>query len=266
MFLIVHTVCDTKSALVLFNPLATGEITYVSVATKLAELENKFSLLCNANKSKGIEPEIKNIVNKQKQSTTPPRRRSESSIINVKTPSPSKLTPTAPTLPDNENVSIDKNIDTDLICETLNNETKRNETHQAPKFAMSYAKTEAENNDGWRYHTNRKRQQQKRLQLRGQGRAVDCPLVGAPEPIRKVFVSRMNCDTTISSLKNYLESRKVNVREIIQTSRETSKFKSFKVTVDRCNYQQMFSINMWSKGVNVDPFRERKTNQITHNG
>ena len=62
----------------------------------------------------------------------------------------------------------------------------------------------------------------------------------------------MNCDTIIRSLKNYLESRKVNVREIIQTSRETSKFKSFKVTVDRCNYQQMFSINMWSKGVNVD--------------
>ena len=100
----------------------------------------------------------------------------------MKTPSPSKLTPKAPTLPDNENVSIDKNIDTDLICETLNNETKRNEIfvipQQAPKLAMSYAKTAAENNDGRRYHTNRKRQQQKRLQLRGQGRRLSpcgCP-------------------------------------------------------------------------------------------
>ena len=90
----------------------------------------------------------------------------------MKTPSPSKLiTPTAPTLPDNKNVSIGKNIDTDLICVTFNNKTKINEIsvipQQAPKFAMSYAKTAAENNDGWRYHTNRKQQQQKRLQLRG---------------------------------------------------------------------------------------------------
>ena len=113
----------------------------MSVVTKLAEFENTFSLLCNANKSKEIEPENKNTDKKQKH---------EISVI----------------------------------------------PQQAPKFAMSYAKTAAENND------NIKRQQQERLQLRGQGRGVDSPLVGAPEPIRKVFVSRMNCDTTISSLKN----------------------------------------------------------------
>ena len=102
-----------------------------------------------------------------------------------------------------------------------------------PQQALKFAKkTSTENNDGWRYHMNRKGQQQKRLQLRGQSRAVDCPLVGVPEPIRKVFVSRINCDTTISSLQNYLKSRKVNAKKIIQTSCETSKFKSFKVTVD----------------------------------
>ena len=43
------------------------EITYMSVATKLAELDNKFSL-CNANKSKQIESKNEDTFIKQKHS------------------------------------------------------------------------------------------------------------------------------------------------------------------------------------------------------
>ena len=57
------------------SKIQSEEITYVSVATKLAELENKFPLLCNANKSKQIDS--KNEDTFIKQSTTSPRRRSD---------------------------------------------------------------------------------------------------------------------------------------------------------------------------------------------
>ena len=88
------------------------------------------------------------------------------------------------------------------------------------------------------------------------------------EPLRKVCMARMKYDTTMSSLKKkYFGMRKVSVRKSIRTSRKTSTSKSFKVIVDRCNYQEMFSINMWNKRINnAYPFRARISNQLTHNG
>ena len=54
------------------------------------------------------------------------------------------------------------------------------------KLSIGFNRVAAEDNNGWRLHTNSKsRKQQTRLQLQGQGGATNCPIKGAPEPIQK---------------------------------------------------------------------------------
>ena len=96
-----------------------------------------------------------------------------------------------------------------------------------------------------------------KLRLRGPGRTTDCPIKGAPEPLKSIFVSRLEHDTSSTELEAFLKRRKIDVKEIKQMSHTDAKYKAYKVTVTRANYHDMFSINLWGAGVNVDKFRSR---------
>lgn len=135
------------------------------------------------------------------------------------------------------------------------------------KEVKSFASVSAKNNDSWRVqqkprNRNRQYHNNMKLQLKGAGRATDCPIKGAPEPLRSVFVSRLEHNTSSAELESFLQRKKIDVKEIKQWSHDNAKYKAYKITVPRLNYHDMFSINLWGSGVNVDKFRSR-TDQYT---
>ena len=64
-----------------------------------------------------------------------------------------------------------------------------------------------------------------RLFVKGDGTSNDCPIKGAPEPLRDIFVSRVAKSGKSESLHIYLQSNGIKVCEIKQMSHIESKFK-----------------------------------------
>lgn len=130
--------------------------------------------------------------------------------------------------------------------------------HEPIKQKPNFAEMASTNNGAWRFQKNKTRHHNPnniRLQLRGGGRASDCPIKGAPEPLRYIFLSRIVGDTDESNLKSYLKQKNIVVKVIEQMSHPESKFKAFKIAVPRSNYHAMFSVDLWGDGVNVNKFR-----------
>ena len=92
----------------------------------------------------------------------------------------------------------------------------------------------------------------------------DCPIKGASEPLRDIFVSRVVRSSTSESLQTYLQSNGIKVREVKQISHIDSKFKSFKVSIDKSSYSDVFNKELWNSGVNVCKYKDYTKN--TNNG
>ena len=72
---------------------------------------------------------------------------------------------------------------------------------------------------------------------------------GAPEPSRDLFIFRVHPDTETNELKQYLSSRKVNIRELKLVSNPAATFKSFKLSVPVSNFKSLFDDTFWPEGV-----------------
>ena len=76
-----------------------------------------------------------------------------------------------------------------------------------------------------------------------------------PELLTSVFVSRLEHGTYSTEFEAFMMRKKIDMKEIKQSSHNDVKYKAYKATVTRANYHGMF--NLCGAGVNVDKFRLR---------
>lgn len=77
---------------------------------------------------------------------------------------------------------------------------------------------------------------------------------GAPEPLRDLFVSRLEQGVTLDQIKHYTNSKNVTVHNIEKKSREDSMYLSFKVTVKVSDMDTLLQPDFWPMGVRVRRF------------
>ena len=90
-------------------------------------------------------------------------------------------------------------------------------------------------------------QRRNRHRTIGQGAAVT-GLVGAPMPIRQIFVYRVQ-NGDIDDMKQYLSNNGVTVINIIKTSHGMSMFNSFKISIQVLDLMKVFNDNFWPTGI-----------------
>jgi hypothetical protein len=84
---------------------------------------------------------------------------------------------------------------------------------------------------------------------------------GAPEPSRDLFVYRVQDGNSSEDIKGYINDNHVDVRDIEQTSKEGSKFLSFKVTIRASDMQKVLQPDFWPCGVCVRRFWRPRTQE-----
>jgi hypothetical protein len=127
------------------------------------------------------------------------------------------------------------------------------------QVGQSTASSSIQNDEGFGIQRNQRRKE-KRLTIRGT--ATNCTVKGAPEPIRELFISRVDNSTTTNVLKQHLHNNNINVIDLSQLSNELSKFKSFKLTVPRSLFASLFDGNLWPSGVNVRKYIPPRSNNV----
>ena len=87
------------------------------------------------------------------------------------------------------------------------------------------------------------------------GRAnCEGPLMGAPEPSRDIFVSRVLRETPTDAVAQYLVKEKVTVRELTQVSKENALYKSFRIKIPISELSKVLSPDFWPSGIWVRRF------------
>lgn len=103
-------------------------------------------------------------------------------------------------------------------------------------------------------HSRRKQQRQtKRQVVTGRGQP-NTRLRGAPEPVRDLFIFRVDNDTSVEDIKHYIENIGYSVKGLDCVSNVNAKFKSFKLTVPVSEFKELFDEKIWPPGVRVRRF------------
>ena len=79
----------------------------------------------------------------------------------------------------------------------------------------------------------------------------DCRARGAPEPSRHLFISRIASETNINDLHSDIS---VQYRDLACVSHNEAKFKSFKLTVPKSEFGDLFHSRRWAEGFRVRPY------------
>ena len=107
------------------------------------------------------------------------------------------------------------------------------------------------------YH---KRQQQKKRNI-VVGKATNrSGLKGAPEPMRDIFVFRLDINTTKEDVEKHVKDNNCDLCTVSQKSHPEAKFKSFKVTVPVSHLNRLMDPEIWPLGVGIRRFRMPREN------
>ena len=82
----------------------------------------------------------------------------------------------------------------------------------------------------------------------------DCRARGAPEPSRHLFISRIASETNINDLYSDISELGFTIRDLACVSHNEAKFKSFKLTVPKSKFGDLFDSSLWAEGVRVRPY------------
>lgn len=80
-------------------------------------------------------------------------------------------------------------------------------------------------------------------------------LRATPTPDREFFVYRVHKDDGEDELKQYITSKDVDVRQLIKTSHDESKFNSFRLVVSQDDMEKVMDPAMWPRGVCIRRWR-----------
>ena len=110
----------------------------------------------------------------------------------------------------------------------------------------------------------RRKQQQKenrrRREITGTANR-DCRTRGAPEPSRHLFISRVSEETNIEDLHTDISELGFTIRDLSCVSHNEAKFKSFKLTVPKSEFGDLFDGSLWAQGVRVRPYTTPRRGQ-----
>jgi hypothetical protein len=95
------------------------------------------------------------------------------------------------------------------------------------------------------------------------GKREDCGLSGG-ESLFEIFVSHLTKSTTSDDLTNFLTKESVKVISIVKTSHDDANFASYKVKVERANYEKLCgdeAPSFWPVNVMCRPFIAKNNRQ-----
>jgi hypothetical protein len=81
---------------------------------------------------------------------------------------------------------------------------------------------------------------------------------GAPEAMRDLFIYRVDKETSIYDIGNYIESQGFTVEDLQCVSHDAARFKSFKLTVPVSQYNSLFDSNLWAHGIRVRKYKSKQ--------
>ena len=107
-----------------------------------------------------------------------------------------------------------------------------------------------------REHIKRNKKKRKKV-ITGKGASTG-NVMGAPEPVRHLFVKRISKDTNDEDVFTMMEQNGFTVKELKCISHPQAQFKSYKLAVPRSEFNKLFDENLWPKGVYVRTYWSQK--------
>ena len=98
--------------------------------------------------------------------------------------------------------------------------------------------------------------QRRRGRVEGSGSTDVAGLEGAPPALRHVWLSRV-LNGNEEKVKEHMESRNVQVKEITKVSHSDAKFSSFKISVSKEVISKVLDSDFWPKGMACKIWRIR---------
>ncbi len=105
-------------------------------------------------------------------------------------------------------------------------------------------------------YQERRRQRKQRNAVTGANATTCGNFRGAPEPVRDLFVYRVEQTTTLDDIKQYLTDHDIVYTNITRVSHSESKFQSFKLTVPKSRFKDLLNEDSWPTGVYVREFKQ----------
>ena len=141
----------------------------------------------------------------------------------------------------------------------LNNIGLKERSSSVSSLPVSIAGTNA--TDEFQFPSYQKRRIRRRQKV-VTGQATNSKLKGAPLPSRDVFIYRVDKNTTVDILSEYISENSIDFREIECVSHEDAKYKSFRLTVSIKDLDKIFNEALWPSGVMVRRFYKPNTNVV----
>ena len=89
---------------------------------------------------------------------------------------------------------------------------------------------------------------------------------GGPPPPKHIWLSRVE-EGDVTAIRNYLEMKRIPVKDITMTSHIESKYKSFKISIDAKDVGRVFATNLWPTGVRLQHWKgTRRSNNNNRAG
>ena len=85
--------------------------------------------------------------------------------------------------------------------------------------------------------------------------------MGAPEPVRHLFVNRISKDTNDEDVFTQIEQNGFTVKKLECISHPQARFKSYKLAVPCSEFNKLCNENLWPKGVFVRTYWSQKPEQ-----
>ena len=116
-----------------------------------------------------------------------------------------------------------------------------------------------EDGDGFQYQRQtmrniRQKENKRRRVITGTARGQERRAQGAPEPSRHLFIYRVSTTTLTSDLSQDVSEMGFTVRDLQCLSHDNAMFKSFKLTVPKSEFADLFDGNIWPQGIRVRKF------------
>ncbi len=88
------------------------------------------------------------------------------------------------------------------------------------------------------------------------GQSAGTGLRAALLPNRDFFISRIHKDDGLDVTRQYIRSKRVVIKELVQTSHADSMFNSFKLSVAVTDVEKVRDPSLWPSGVFIRKWRD----------